>query len=168
VALGVAAVVSSATGYTLKDDLMPMLGGWFEEDPSFQITLEDASGQGPVIVKRCTDVTVKVTGELPPDRELWLGTDLRGRKAVITKADSVTAHEYTAQISIGRSQDHDQERQLVALLVSSDFSKWLGTLKDGASPYDVASGYWPPDAEVVATQAIRRNSTSTQSCEGKQ
>ena len=157
----------STSGYTIKDDLVPYIQELGKEDPSYRIMSPTPKGN-PVTVKRCTAVAVHVTGDLPAGYEIWLGTDLQGRKAVVTQMDSAGEGTYRANITIGRQQDHDQSRELDAVLVSPEAADWLQLVADGQSLYNVASNKWLPGVRVVARMDIQRGAATNElNCSGK-
>ncbi|MET9412001.1 hypothetical protein ABZX90_40740 [Streptomyces sp. NPDC002935] len=159
--------VSAATGYTIKDDLVPKLQDLGKEDASYSFKSPSLKDQ-PVTVRRCTAVTVHVAGDVPEGQELWLGTNLRGRKALVEPMDSSGDGSYKASISIGREQDRMQQRELDAVLVGPEAADWLRSVKDKRSLYDVASSKWLPGARVVASVDVKRDSASGElDCSGK-
>jgi hypothetical protein len=156
----------STSGYTIKDDLVPYFEDLGHEDASYAIK-NPKPGNGPVIVKRCTSVSVRVTGDVPDGHELWLGTDREGRKAVVEEMDPAGDGVYRKSVSIGRGKDHDQARELDVLLVDAEAADWLRSIKDNQSLYNVASGKWLPGVRVVARMDVQRDSaTSELDCSG--
>lgn len=157
----------SASGYTIKDDLVPYVLDLTEKDATYAIT-SPAPRSKPVIVKRCTEFSVRAAGGIPAGYELWLGTNLRGRKAIVEPMDDSGNGNYRASITIGRQQDHDQSRELDVLLLTPEAADWLEVVADGRSLYDVASNKWLPGVRVVARMDVRRSSTANElNCSGK-
>ncbi|MEU1200958.1 hypothetical protein ABZ446_32715 [Streptomyces sp. NPDC005813] len=157
----------STSGYTIKDDLVPYVQGLAKEDASFKIRTPTPRDK-PVIVKRCTDVTVRVTGALPAGHELWLGTNLQGRKAIVEPLDDAGDGIYRASITIGRQEDHDQPRELDVVLITPEAADWLQVVADGRSLYDVASNTWLPGVRVVARMDVQRGAATDElNCKGK-
>lgn len=157
----------STSGYTIKDDLVPYLLDLAEKDASYEIVVPTSKGE-TLIVKRCMAVTVRVTGELPAGHKLWLGTNLRGRKAIVEPMDDAGEGSYKASITIGRQEDHDQPRVLDVVLVSPDAADWLKLVADGRSLYDVSSDEWLPGVRVVDTMDVQRGpATNELGCNGK-
>jgi hypothetical protein len=157
----------STSGYTIKDDLVPYLQGLGKKEASYEIKRPTPRDQ-PVIVKRCTAVAVRVSGDLPAGHELWLGTNLQGRKAVVEALDAAGDGMYRGNISIGRERDHDQQRELDVVLVDPEAADWLRSVTDKRSLYDVASRKWLPGVRVVARMDVQRDAaTSELDCSGK-
>lgn len=118
----------------------------------------------PASVKRCTTVKVTTTGKLPSGSELWLGTDLNGRKAIVEPLEQTDDHTYEGHITIGREQDKNQERKLLVLVVEPSSVSYLRNTRDKVSLYDRASSYWPAGTTVADQIKVRRDDTSTKEC----
>ncbi|MFH0180807.1 hypothetical protein [Streptomyces cacaoi] len=162
ITLALAATLAGVTGYTAKDVVAAVSSiGEVEFKAAFE---SPAPTDGPAIVKRCTRVTIKTTGDLPQGYELWLGTNLKGRKAIVEPLEETGDHTYKGQITIGREQDKSQERQLVVLLVQPSSVSYLRNVRDRISLYDMPSSYWLTGATVATQMEVKRDADSTQKC----
>ncbi|MEU4486045.1 hypothetical protein AB0H94_14325 [Streptomyces purpurascens] len=168
-ALAALGLASSATGYTLKDDIVPWVGQHMPNAPgptTYTITSPLRNSHGnPTAIPRCTRVEVKVSGKLPEDTELWVGSILGKRKAVAIALDQEVGSPdlYASDVNVGRMQDVDQSRQLVVLTLSSEQAEWLRGVTD-VTPYDIGSSAWPEGAKPVGSVPVRRDSTHTKAC----
>lgn len=165
-ALGLA---SSATGYTVKDDIVPWVGQRMPNAPgptTFTITSPTPSSHGkPSVIPRCTRVEVKVDGELSEGSELWVGSIVGARKAIAVALERQVGSRdvFAASMNVGRIEDTGQERQLVVLTLSAQQAEWLRGIMD-VTTYDVGSKAWPEGAEPVRSVSVRRDSTHTEAC----
>jgi hypothetical protein len=168
-ALAALGLASSATGYTLKDDIVPWLGQHLPNAPvptTYTITSPLQSSHGkPTVIPRCARVEVKVRGRLPESTELWVGSILGKRKALAVPLDQEVGSTdvYASEVNVGRMQDVDQSRQLVVLTLSSEQAEWLRGVMD-VTPYDIGSSAWPEGAKPVHSVWVRRDSTHTKAC----
>ncbi|MFF4842242.1 hypothetical protein [Streptomyces collinus] len=168
-ALAALGLASSATGYTIKDDIVPWVGRHLPNasgPTAYKITspMPSASGQAAVI-PRCTRVEVTVKGDLPDGAELWVGSILGKRKAVTDALERQvdSPDVYATQVSVGRDTDVNQSRRLVILTVSTQQAEWLrGAM--GVSTYDIASSTWPDGVKPVGSVSVRRDSVHTNRC----
>ncbi|WP_437057943.1 hypothetical protein [Streptomyces sp. enrichment culture] len=162
-------IASSATGYTVKDDIVPWVSQHLPNAPgptTYTITSPAPASQGePTLIPRCTRVEVKVNGELPDGTELWAGSILGERKAVVVALEPQVGAPgtYASDMNVGRIQDVNQERQLVVLTLSSKQADWLRGAMD-VTPYDIGSRAWPEGAKPVGSVFVRRDLAHTDEC----